>query len=115
VSDNKTTGRRRFIRLTSAQIMELIEAGRVYYPPSTGLHICGSDDVHNAAITLGAFSMGEADARSAFERFKADFRETDTEGDVVVDLIVRDDIVDDFSMRRQMVERFARGVANATR
>lgn len=98
-------------RLTSNQILELIEAGRVYYPPTTGLHICGSDDARNAAITVASFPMEESKARSMFERLRQEFGDMDAD-DVVVDLFVNDDRVDDFSMRRQLVERFAKEIAN---
>lgn len=99
----------RSAQLTTKQIIELIEAGRVYYPPSTGLHICGSDDVHNAAVTIASFPMDEETARFMYNRLRIEFEDVDAD-DVIIDLIVADDILDNFHMRRQMVERFRKEI-----
>ena len=106
----QTTARRDGKGPTARQRAELMKALRIYHPPHTGIHICGSDDEKNAAMTLGAFPMSEVEARAAFETMKGEFSEPGGDCDVVVDLCVRGDIVDDFGMRRQMIERLRRAL-----
>ena len=93
--------------LTARQRAELREAMRIYRPPATGIHVCGSDDLANAAVTLAAFPMAEEEARAAFARVRAEFGEPGGDGDAVVDLFVRGDVEEDFMVRRQMLARMS--------
>jgi hypothetical protein len=101
----------RYRSLTVAQREELAEANRIYYPPTNGLHICGSDDEQNAAITLGAWSMQPAEARTSFQALKEEFAVMDGDHDVIVDLFIAGNVEEDFGMRRQMIEPLMRSLA----
>lgn len=81
-----------------------------YNPCSVGLHVCGSQDIdgYDAAATVANFPVRSPDeARRVFAIAKAELAESGDDFDMVVDLNVgRDDLhVDDFPMRRQMLER----------
>lgn len=96
-------------RLTGKQKRELIEAARIYHPCDCGVHVCGSDDTCNAAVTIANIPARSPDvARTVWEacRVEAGLPD-DEECDLVVDLnIDRDNLhVADFGIRRQMLDR----------
>lgn len=81
---------------------------RQYHPCETGLHVCGIDD--DAGLLCGPHftvlnvPLPEDDVKAAFDSAKMEFECLGADGDVLVDLIVSGDILDNFWMRRQMVE-----------
>ena len=87
-------------------------ANRQYHPCDTGLHVCGINDERplpaGPHYTLLNVPLNAGDARRIFDRLKPVFEVSDDEGDVLVDLFIHGSTEDDFWMRRQMFERFAR-------
>lgn len=79
-----------------------------YNPCRFGLHVCGVDEEANLFTTEANFHTGnEAAARVMFERAKAECACPEEESTLVVDLMIDDDIVEDFWMSRQMLGRLA--------
>ena len=51
--------------------------------------------------------MPEDVARSLYAMAEAELKDSEGDSDLLVDLMVKDDIVDNFWMRRQMLDRLA--------
>jgi hypothetical protein len=104
-------------RAGSEERRRYVEAfNRQYHPCETGLHVCGIDD--DAGLLCGPhftvlnllFSVDAVQA--AFDAAKQSFSCGD-DGDVLVDLMIDGEAIDDFWMRRQMVEVMQREIGNA--
>lgn len=82
----------------------------IYDPCATGLHVCGiSTTDRDEFVTIGNFPMDEERARATFDRAKASLGMADDEDpDVIVDLMIGQDRMDDFGMRRQMLDALKR-------
>lgn len=95
--------------LTTKQIAELKQAAEVYYPCACGIHVCGSNDALNQAITIANISTRtETEARMVFAACKAEAEARDGEPhDFVVDLNIGpyESHVEDFWISRQMLDR----------
>jgi len=77
---------------------------------ATGIHVCGiSTTDYDEFVTIGNFPMDEKRARATFDRAKNLLAMPDDEDpDVIVDLMIGRDRVDDFGMRRQMLDALKR-------
>lgn len=78
-----------------------------YQPCTTGIHVCGSDDVEGWPVTLASFpATDHADLLSLYDRLKRDYEEPDH--DIIVDMFVGGELRDNFGVRRQMLDRIKR-------
>jgi len=76
-----------------------------YWPPTTGYHFCGVTPDEERPLTLASIPV-RGDPAPVFYAVKAEFDEPKDDDDgVIVDLFINDDIVDDFWIRRQMLDR----------
>jgi hypothetical protein len=95
--------------MTPAQLEMIRHADEIYYPCAFGVHVCGSDDERNEAITIANIAARNADeARRVFAACKAEAEAAgDEPHDFVVDLNLgrHEAQVEDFWLSRQMLER----------
>lgn len=84
---------------------------QAYRPCHNGIHICGKDHDEVEPVTVANFPMIPSQARRIFQQVAADFGDTD--GDMVVDLVIGGDIEDDFWLRRQMLDRLSQTLTAA--
>lgn len=85
---------------------DLCRCCAAYQPCTTGIHVCGSDDVENWPVTLASFPMPEVFARVVFAQMMQEYEVDDH--DVIVDLFVGGDQLDNFGIKRQMLDRVRR-------
>ncbi|MPR08667.1 hypothetical protein [Microvirga tunisiensis] len=89
-----------------------MQSEELYRPCTNGIHICGKDRDEIEPVTVANFPMNSSRARRLFKQLAADFGDTD--GDMVVDLMIGGDIEDDFWLRRQMFDRFSQALTVAS-
>lgn len=83
-----------------------------YDPYAIGLHICGADEDANEFYTVAKFPAASGDrAQEFFDAMREAHEVDDVDGELVVDLVVGNDILDDFYIRRQSVELIRRADA----
>jgi hypothetical protein len=90
---------------------EAMEKGfnRQYHPCVTGIHVCSVDDdaghEYGPHVTLLNVDLPLAIVEEAFEAAKALFGEEGSDADLSIDLMIDDDLCDNFFMWRQMLPR----------
>lgn len=87
---------------------EIAQANREYHPCRNGIHVCGVTPDEERPLTVANVP---GVSRERFEALKAEFGIPHEDSDLVVDFNVRGDTVDDFSIRRQMLDAVLRAVS----
>lgn len=98
-----------FGSMTPAERRKMLEdAEREYHPCYNGLHVCGQTPDDERPLTLKNVP-GITPAR--FTELKAQFGlPADDDFDLVIDLMVKGDIIEDFCIRRQSLDALLRSV-----
>lgn len=72
-----------------------------YAPCRYGIHVCGTSADELEPVTVKNFPRV---SKAMFDSLKSDYAISDQDPDLVVDFMCDGDILDDFGIRRQMLE-----------